>query len=317
MKTIRQLFRQPTRLIAGVLMVSTAVAVLCVCLGQAIAADQTRSAMERHFTTIALQTLKHRYAQRLVDTIDGTIQYSAFLEEVPEEITEFLHTLTGKHPELVQTVANPGLASAYIPELTPDNLCAHQYHYPYIGSDEARDAHAQEASSPYAGAMLEITAESVEVTFHSVIDGVKEDGTQVRMESSVSVTVTGTVESVLALEKSWEDPTGRRAVLTLTLPSMAHLEAMELEVGGRYLVSGTNYEDGNWKLKGEIARELKDQGIVADWRQIDTDRIRPATEQEQQRYGTAIPVAAVYEHSGKKVTFSEQFFAWTMPLPWM
>lgn len=310
MKTIRQWIRQPTRFAAGVLIVAIAVAVLSVCLGQAVAADQTQAAMERHFTTVALQTLKHRYEDRWVDTVEGKIQYRAFLQEVPQEIKDLIGTLTREHPELVKTVANPGLASAYIPALTPDNPCGHQYHYPRVGLGEAIDAHEQEADCPYAGAMLEITAESVEVTFHSFIDGVREDGTPVSMESSVSVTVTGKIESVLSLEEGWEDPTGRRAVLNLSLQSMADLEAMDLEVGGRYLVSGTNYEDGNWKLKGEIARRLKEDGVEVDWWQIDTDRIRPATEQEQQRYGTAIPVVAVYEHSGKTVTFSEQFFAW-------
>ena len=46
MKYFRQLLRQPLKFIAGVIVVSLAVSVLCVCLGQSIAANKTEEALE-------------------------------------------------------------------------------------------------------------------------------------------------------------------------------------------------------------------------------------------------------------------------------
>ncbi len=297
MKIVRQLLRRPTKFIAGLLVISIAVAVLSVCLGQAIAADKTEATMERHFTTIALMTHAHRYEEREVALPNGeVIKYSSFVEQVPSEIVNLIDTITKERPDLVQTVANHGLASAYIPALTPDNYCNYQYQNPLTGSTEGRTPHKQQTDSPYADAMLEITVDSIEITFHSIENGVKEDGTAVSLELGVSATVTGKIESVLSLESSWESPIGKTAILSLEMPTMEDFENLNLEVGGRYIVSGTNYEDGKWKLQGDIARELSYKGVVADSQEVDINRIRYLEYPGDPVFETHIPMVGIYEH---------------------
>ena len=54
MYSFRQLLRQKAKTISGVLLVAMAVAVLCVSLGQALAATETDISLDYGFTTVAL-----------------------------------------------------------------------------------------------------------------------------------------------------------------------------------------------------------------------------------------------------------------------
>lgn len=54
MRSIRQTYRQPIKALSGVVLIALAVAVLCVCLGQSLAAANMRSSLESSYTTVAL-----------------------------------------------------------------------------------------------------------------------------------------------------------------------------------------------------------------------------------------------------------------------
>lgn len=252
MKYLRQLLRQPLKLISGIIVVSLAVSILCVCLGQSIAADKTESSLEYNFTTVALPTTKYQYVEK---EFNG-IPYTAFSESLPEEVVNWIEQTVSNHPELVETVAAPGLASAYIPELIPDNVTQHKYHYPYTGTQESWAPHRLEATPAYACAMLEIVLDEIGEPYESVVEGVLEDGTPTTVTTKVEVTLTGTVKSVVSLEEGYDDPTGRTVYLTLVLPDMETLHGLALEVGDSYLVYGSDYLDGNWALRGFISDGL-------------------------------------------------------------
>lgn len=99
MKAIKQLLRQPIKAVAGILLVVIAVAVLCVCAGQSIAARETEERLNQSFLTLAFP--KSNISMQ--DQIQWAENYAV------------------EHPEIVETISSAGLASAYVPELTIDN----------------------------------------------------------------------------------------------------------------------------------------------------------------------------------------------------
>ncbi len=303
MKTIRQMCRQPAKLMAGIMIVSIAVALLCVCLGQSIAAHKTEAALEHHFTTVALPTIKYNYAESYFISFSGDrIPYTKWSQELPEDITAWIDQTVQTRTDLVETLASPGLASAYIPELTPDHLTNHTYHHPATGTVEARGPHELEATATYACTMLEVELTEVgepEVTF---ISGTTEDGTEISVTTCVTVEMTGMIRRVLSLDDGYDDPTGRTIHLTLELPDMDSLDPLRLEAGQRYLVYGEDYLDGDWALRGMIADNLNlnlTQPVEAS--EIDTDDIVLLSETDKQvlmeaNGWTECPLVASYMH---------------------
>ncbi len=281
MTIIRQLLRQPLKLISGILVVSLAVSILSVCLGQAIAAGKTEENLETIFTTIALPTTKYQYIEK---EFNGMV-YQTFTSTLPEKILTFIEQLETEHPDLVKAAANPGLASAYLPELSPDNVTGHNYYYPYRGSAENQLPHRMEATATYACAMLEIVLEEIGEPVYFPEMGIKEDGTEVSLVTRVTVDLRGTIQSAVSLEEGYDDPTGRIIYLTLELENLESLAAMNLEAGQRYLVYGTDYLDGEWALRGQIAESLSERlGYYIDYREIDTDKIVYYSELQKQDF---------------------------------
>lgn len=229
MKAIKQLLRQPIKAAAGILLVAIAVAVLCVCAGQSLAAKETQERLNQSYLTLAFPKS---------DT-DG-IQ-SRWLDSYAQE-----------YPEVVNEVSRVGLASAYIPELSIDNWTQH-WHKPLVTTSNL--------FAPYDTAILEITLTDIgEVQKATQAYAKDEDGVYILDENgvpipiefygeAVAVQLTGKVERAVALEEGYPDPTGFTVHISLTMDTQRTLEALDLEVGGQYLVYGTNYTDLDWQLR--------------------------------------------------------------------
>lgn len=229
MKAIKQLLRQPIKAAAGILLVTIAVAVLCVCAGQSLAARETQARLNRSYLTLAFPT----------SDVDG-IQ------------SRWLDSYAGEHPEVVKEVSRVGLASAYIPELTIDNWTQH-WHKPLVTTPNL--------FTPYDTAVLEITltdigeVQEASQTYAKDENGVyilDENGVPIPIEfygTSVTVQLTGKVERAVALEEGYPDPTGFTVHISLTMDTQRTLDALDLEIGERYLVYGTNYVDTDWQLR--------------------------------------------------------------------
>lgn len=82
------------------------------------------------------------------------------------------------------------------------------------------------------------------------------DGSGVNVLAAMAVELKGTVKSVVALEKGYDDPTGRTIYLELRIPDQESLDALHLTPGERYLVYGYDYFDGQWALRTYISRQL-------------------------------------------------------------
>lgn len=236
MNAIKQLLRQPIKATAGILLVAIAVAVLCVCAGQSIAARETQERLNRSYLTLAFPK----------SDADG-IQ------------SQWLDSYAREHPEVVKEVSHIGLASAYIPELTIDNWAQH-WHKPLVTTSNL--------FTPYDTAILEIIltdigeVQEASQTYAKDENGVyilDENGVPIPIEfygTSVTVQLTGKVERAIALEEGYPDPTGFTVHISLTMDTQRTLDALNLEVGGRYLVHGTNYVDTDWQLRHRASQLL-------------------------------------------------------------
>lgn len=298
MKRIIQMLRQPMKIVAGVLVVSLAVSVLCVCLGQSIAAEKTEEQMEQHFTTIALPTTKYNYEERYFTDFEGNrIPYTSYRETLPEEIMEWINHVVVTRPDLIEVLATPGLASAYIKELMPDNLTGYTYYYPHTGSEEAQLPHKMEGATTYACAMLEIVLEEIGEPDIIVQKGTLEDGTEVIVPYNATVELVGTVKSVVALEDGYDDPTNRTIRVSLVMPNEESIDALNLTIGERYLVYGTDYLDGEWALEGKISNRLNYRlKYPVVLKELNEDNFDYYTKEEQALHislnpGSPVPIA--------------------------
>ena len=236
MKAIKQLLRQPIKAVAGILLVAIAVSVLCVCAGQSLAARETQERLNQSYLTLAFPESDVEGAQ------------SRWLDAYAQE-----------HPEVVKEVSRVGLASAYIPELTIDNWAQH-WHKPLVTTSNL--------FTPYDTAILEIIltdigeVQEASQTYAKDENGVyilDENGVPIPIEfygNQVTVQLTGTVERAIALEEGYPDPTGFTVHISLTMDTQRTLDALNLEVGGRYLVHGTNYVDTDWQLRHRASQLL-------------------------------------------------------------
>ena len=254
MKSLAQLFRQPAKTIAGILLVMLAVATLHICVGQSLTADSTEKKLEYQFTTVALPTTYWNF--RINSYGDMTM-----LSYRNKDVDTWVQEKIAEHPELVETVSSPGLASAYIPALTVDayhdevyqryyNKITHNAGNPvalYLNNSSGR------YFTNYSQAMLVVQVESVDeikenwhtITLHS--------GERKQAYDHSTATVQVVVEQVVGLDSNFADPTGRTITLTIEEYDKALLEA--LEPGASYIVYGMNYYDSSSTLS-YMAQEM-------------------------------------------------------------
>lgn len=225
MRSIRQLLRQPIKTLFGVVLIALAVAVLSVCLGQSFAAEKTEQNLKETFQTAVLPTADYG-----------------------EDSDAFVSTLAAEHPEIIKSISAPGLASAYIEGLVPDNFHEH-YHLSLISSVQA----------PYDRTMLEVTITEIAEPTPAVCWQKAEIGGYMPLTSTlgdVVITVKSTVDRVLALQEGYPDCLGMNACLNLYMESVEAFEALDLSVGDRCLVYTADFAHSDFLLRSELSRFL-------------------------------------------------------------
>lgn len=242
MKTLKQLFRQPGKTASGILLVALAVAVLVVCLCQSLAAQKTEAELEYKFTTIALTTGNYNFKDSAMEGVYVTLSY------MNKDVAAWVDEQIEANPELVETIARSGLASAYIPALRVDNHSANGYqeYYEGKGSTIIFNVNTMTPGSgkyapSYSNAMFLITMEEVGevVTYPARIHTAS--GEIVTRESMTGAALTGRIDQVIGLEEGYEDPTGQTIKLSFWLDTPEAYESLELTVGQQYVVYGTHY----------------------------------------------------------------------------
>lgn len=231
MKTVRQLFRQPVKTAAGIIMIALAVAILVTSVGQHAATELTRDNLNDGYDTVALLSDEYFWEQ----TDIGRYHYS----ELPVDIQEWVDSTIQSRTDLVQAESFTELYSAYIPGISPDNFSKYEngdnmdFYNPAVG-----------IGNPYRCAMLEVmmTAVGTVIEEQVVSYGTSMADMQDYREY-ISMLCIGTVEQVIGLEQGFDSPVGKTIAFTIRVYSEDELDAMELEVGQRYLIYGMDYSD--------------------------------------------------------------------------
>lgn len=211
MKPFRQLLRQPTRTLMGILLVTLAVAVLCVRLGQSIAAYQAEQNLRNTFQTAIFPSAK-------------------YTREADRWTQNYLET----HPELVKDMGISGMASAYAQDLTPGRI-------------------GTAGDGRHYAAILQITLSDIGPIVPEVEAQV--DDFWLKVENpNTTVVLQGIVTDVIALADTFEDPTGYRANISLTVPDAHTLSMLDLEIGAQYLVYCSDYQDLHEQAEASFAQ---------------------------------------------------------------
>lgn len=287
MKIIMQAIRQPMRTLAGILLIAMAVSILITCVGQYAAATLTRSEMDRQYDTVALTT--DAYIDLDLSEMNA---YFSFQDNLIE------NHMVGERTDIIKTISETGLLSAYIPEMTPDNYT--QYY------EVSGNYVSAERGAPYNFAVFVITLDEIGTEIlEEKMSGTNSEGVSFKVDKYATITCKGTVEQVVALQEGFNNPEGWTIHLTIKAADKAALEAMELKTGQRYLVYGTDYYDNDWLFRKSISLDEVNFSKPFDMSKVHTSHPRgPDWEYPEQDW-----VWYYYENDVKGATLYEGFDA--------
>ena len=267
MKYLRQLFRQPLKTVTGVILVTLAVAILCVSVGQAFAVRMTEQNLFHQFTTVAMFT--------------GTYT-------VQEDALSWLKTTAEEHPDVIKMISEQGFLSANIPELTPLN-----YTDPEDGNfiDTSQTGPTTVRpwphGRPYSSAMFVITLDRIGgineksrtyftseelslddfATIEEYAEWMEENYKPQKINYAYTMELVGTITEVISLQEGYADPTGRTVTLTFSAPDARDkaLKALsKLKKGEQYIVYGMDYRDKDWELRNMIKNGVSECVLEID-----------------------------------------------------
>ena len=254
MLSIKNAFRRPLATIFGILIIVAEVAFICIGVGQAIYAKRTIKSIDYSYTTVALMTEKYQIKE------SGSHNQMVAQGTVPEEIKNWLSETAEKYPEIIKTVSSPGLASAYIPELTLDLYV--EYEYPGFDFEISTVAARMPFpyGAPYTCVILEFVLSEMDEPTRWYSRAQQVDGTEVKIETDVSVNVKGKVTAAVDLQENYDDPTGYEVTFQWIARDIEEFEALDLTVGEKYILYGTDYRDNGWKHNSKsVNLVLKDE----------------------------------------------------------
>lgn len=223
MNPLHQLTRRPVKAAFGVLLLALAGAILCLSGGQYWAAAQTRAAVERTYTTVAVitglgsseETADSMNAESLRQ--DSAFGAAIFFQE-PEQ----------QSWDIIRSRPTVGMVSGYSPCLRP----AISLYTGHRGSD-----------APYEYSIVEIRADAVTERNN---DWFGESG-------SANWQLDGQVLGIYGLNDAFRDPSGQRASVSLHQEYDDPAELLHPEAGKRYLLLSHSYTDDEWYLRRNVA----------------------------------------------------------------
>ena len=285
LNAIKQLFRMPFKTLCGVLLVSLGTAVLSVCLSQSLAAKSTQTSLQYKFTTVALPTSNWNFKPLQSGGF-------GFLDHMNDEMAAWIDEKISEHPELVETVSNPGLATAYIPGLCVDNYSQYDYRRYYKSTSVNANTLMLPGNthisylSGYSTAVLVVTLEEVGEIVEQTGTLTLTNGERVPNTVGATVILKARIDEVLSLEAGFTDPTGWPIELELHTDYGHEIEDINLTVGQRYIVYGMDYFDNSMLfydyLRQQVAlsNELGGMNLPS----FDKDLIHFLTEEEKTSY---------------------------------
>ena len=231
MNPMHQLTRRPVKAAFGVLLLALAGAILCLSGGQYWAAVQTRAAVERTYTTVAVITGLGS-SEETADSMNaeslrqGSALGAAIFFQEPEQ----------QSWDIIRSRPTVGMVSGYSPCLKPAISL-------YTGH--------RSSDAPYEYSIVEIRADAVTEVNN---DWFGESG-------SANWQLDGQVLGIYGLNDAFRDPSGQRASVTLCQEYDDPAKLLHPEAGKRYLLLSHSYTDDEWSLRRN----------VADWVFMDTN----------------------------------------------
>ena len=223
MNPMTQLTRRPVKAAFGALLLALAGVILALSGGQFWAAVQTRAAVERTYTTVAVitglgsseETADSMNAESLRQ--DSAFGAAIFFQE-PEQ----------QSWDIIRSRPTVGMVSGYSPCLRP----ATSLYTGHRGSD-----------APYEYSIVEIRADAVTERNN---DWFGESG-------SANWQLDGQVLGIYGLNDAFRDPSGQRASVSLHQEYDDPAELLHPEAGKRYLLLSHSYTDDEWYLRRNVA----------------------------------------------------------------
>ena len=223
MNPMHQLTRRPVKAAFGALLLALAGAILCLSGGQYWAAVQTRAAVERTYTTVAVITGLGS-SEETADSTDAESlrQYSAL------DAATFFQEPEQQSWDIIRSRPTVGMVSGYSPCLKP----AISLYTGHSSSD-----------APYKYSIVEIRVDAVTEVNN---DWFGESG-------SVNWQLDGQVLGIYGLNDAFRDPSGQRASVSLHQEYDDPAKLLHPEAGKRYLLLSHSYGDSEWSLRRNVA----------------------------------------------------------------
>ena len=231
MSTFLQVLRQPLKSLAGIIMVTLAVAILVTCVGQYAATILTRANLDDRYDTVAIVSDEYFWDRR-----PGNVTHTF---KLPDEIQSWIVDAVQDRPDLIKMESYTSLFSAYAPGLIVDNF-SHYENGDLLSDPEG----AYNENAAYRGAMLEVTLTKIGTLLdEDVSEFVNGAGETKIMLNHTTMLCVGTVDKVISMEQGFASPVGKSIALIITAYSENDLNALNLCAGNKYLVYGMDYSD--------------------------------------------------------------------------
>ena len=238
MTPVRQLFRQPVRLIAILLFLNMASAFFCLGAGTYASALATRRELEKRFVTIGIPTPETEEVTyelqdgRTIRSTQSVIHY---------DMWEFLDALAAEG-SIIKGACRQQFISASSHALRPVTSTSYEKeYYPIL-------------DAPYTRGVFVVRVTEIEEIL------------QLPGMEACSATVNGIIEDTLALHP---ELTAREKIsMSINVGSAEKLEELNLEPGKRYLIYATDLQDQDLALRTTIAFFAK-----CPLDEVDLDRI--------------------------------------------
>ena len=223
MNPLHQLTRRPVKAAFGVLLLALAGAILCLSGGQYWAAVQTRAAVERTYTTVAVIT-----GLGSSEETAGSMNAESLRQDSALDAAIFFQEPEQQSWDIIRSRPTVGMVSGYSPCLRP----AISLYTGHRGSD-----------APYEYSIVEIRADAVTERNN---DWFGESG-------SANWQLDGQVLGIYGLNDAFRDPSGQRASVSLHQEYDDPAELLHPEAGKRYLLLSHSYTDDEWSLRQNVA----------------------------------------------------------------
>ena len=222
MTPLKQLFRQPVRLLAIILLVGMASAFICLSAGVFSSAKATLAQIEERYVTIGIPT---------TETEGVTTEYNGLTlhhEEsiISQDMWAYMDQLAADG-RIIKGAYQQKYISAYCPSIQT------------VTSGKEDGTYVPSLDSPYNRAIMIVRVTSVDKTNLP-------ESTELAL-----VSVTASIENVVKMHPDYAVRSTLRLIIGCN--SQEELDALDIRPGGRYLVFGSDYIDRDLELRTTLA----------------------------------------------------------------